>query len=201
MTDDIYKVPFKDRSDDEKDFHAMHIKKLQDIFAKEFGVFAFPCFGTLIGVIRENDFVEGDHDVDMMWIATGKNRSEVCRHAMAMYHELKKRDLFYGIGSAGGQCNVRMVSRIENKNGYGGKGATVVDLFVGWFENGNLWSCQWGEIGPVDASPAEIMLRKEKILIPDGSDMILTKLYGDWRVPKDDHPSKRLQRRSYLFDL
>lgn len=193
-------MTFEKRSDQELDFHAESIKKLQEIFEKEFKLFIFPMFGTLIGACRENDFVKTDNDIDMLWIAKGKNRLEVCRHVMSLYHELQMRELFYGLGPVAGQCNVRLMRDIVMPDGARGHGGTVIDVFAGWEENGDLYTCQWGNYGKIDLRPAKTKFRNQELLVPNGAGVMLTHLYGDWRVPRQSKPdTPHLKMGHYLI--
>jgi hypothetical protein len=76
----------------------------------------------------------------------------------------------------------------------------IFDLFTSWIdEKGNYWTCQWGNYGNVEVLPyLKGNLNGFVFNIPKDYDNILTRLYGDWRTPRDDHPSKLLHRTFYL---
>ncbi len=83
-------------------------------------------------------------------------------------------------------------------DGYG----TYIDMFTSWIdENGDYWTCQWGNFGPATQFFPLVpgTLRGRTIMIPNNADIILTRLYGDWRTPRKDHPSKYLTRGRYLW--
>lgn len=156
---------------------------------EDFGFVAFPCFGSLIGLLRSEDFIPGDHDIDVCYISTKPTRKEVRAEFESLVKEFKKRGLL-GRRLGTGQCSV-----------FRGPDRAVFDLFTCWTENGELWSPQWGPLGRVeDLLPlVPYRLRGREVESLNRPYLVLDRLYGpDWITPRQEHPSKYLKRGRHL---
>lgn len=171
------------------DIMADDLAGFAEFFRDELGFAAFPCFGTLIGILRNEDFIPGDHDIDVCYISTKPTRAEVKKEFSELLKDLKARGML-GRRLGTGQCSV-----------FFGYTRTAFDLFTCWVEDGDLWSPQWGPLGRVeDLLPlAKYRLRDRDIMSVKKPYIVLDRLYGcDWMTPKQEHPSKYLKRGRHL---
>lgn len=140
----------------------------KELFSKQF----FICYGTLLGCIRERDFIAHDDDVDVCFLADGNTLTEAAREFSDVVRSLRNR----------GQA-IEVRSHIQFHWRIGG---IEVDVFMAWLEDGRLYSYNVG--GPLTRDqvcplrPHEF--KGHAVLIPQDPEAVLELIYGPgWRVP------------------
>ena len=68
-------------------------KKLIDFFRKECGVYAYICYGTLLGAIRGNNVISYDNDVDIAYISKYHTMPEIRKELFHISEILIKHNL------------------------------------------------------------------------------------------------------------
>lgn len=131
------------------------------------GIRVSPAYGTLLGIIRENNFIEWDEDIDLFILSEDKFK------LLNAFWELKKEGLklvreercghLYSVMRNGEYIDFYIMDRIspEIRTGYG-------DLFM--FEKYLTDLVEWN-------------FRGLAINIPREYEQCLEFLYGDWRTP------------------
>ena len=102
----------------------------------EAGVDAFPAYGTLLGAIREQDFIGHDSDVDLGYVSRHKHPLDVIRESYRLQRYLRERGYSIDRYSAA----AFKVEVLEADGAVRG-----LDVFGGYFLNGRLYLM--GEIG------------------------------------------------------
>ena len=102
----------------------------------EAGVDAFPVYGTLLGAIREQDFIGHDSDVDLGYVSRHKHPLDVIRESYRLQRHLRERGYSIDRYSAA----AFKVEVLEADGAVRG-----LDVFGGYFLNGRLYLM--GEIG------------------------------------------------------
>jgi len=179
---------FETSDEKKKDSLADDVILMQNLFRSKMGVFAYPAFGTLLGIVREGDFIREDTDIDMAWHSESKTRAEVMNEVLRKFHHARKRRVFAWPHNFTGTMKVQVTT--EMRAGFA-EGLTYMDMCVSWNEGGNYWVNIFGDYGrPIDMTPTEATLRGKTVLIPKGAVDFLEATYGDWRTPKNrtTHP-------------
>ena len=163
---------------------ADNIVYFQDKF-REFGVFLYPMFGTLLGIVREQDFISHDSDVDLCWHAEG-DREQVLRRVLEVQRECHLAGIFGFPHTPLGKFKVL-------------KDGLYNDVSVSWDE-GTYHNCVYGDYGEkYDMTPIAGELRGRKILIPKDADKILDATYIDWQISiTRDKEYRKFKRGHYL---
>ncbi len=102
----------------------------------EAGVDAFPVYGTLLGAIREQDFIGHDSDVDLGYVSRYQHPLDVIRESFRLHRHLRERGFSIDRYSAA----AFKVEVVEADGAVRG-----LDVFGGYFLNGHLYLM--GEIG------------------------------------------------------
>ncbi len=142
------------------------------------GVEAFPAYGTLLGAIREQDFIGHDSDVDLGYVSRHTHPLDVVRESYRLQRTLREQGYAVDRYSAA----AFKVDVVEADGGVRG-----LDVFGGYFLDGTLYLL--GEIG----TPFEeewifplgtCTLAGRTLPAPAQPERLLEATYGPgWRVP------------------
>ena len=148
--------------------------KIRQAMKAEFGYELFVFYGTLLGCIREGDFISHDNDIDFAYISRHHTRDAVVSEFQQMCAFLI--DLGY--------------QGVLYRHGFGIKSPTALDIYYTWFDPHGHFQASFGYHGdtvPFDAAFHEFeerSLGRFKVQVPKSSEKILTQLYGPtWRIP------------------
>lgn len=188
-------MKFKDYTQEKKERYVNAAKRLELYLLNNHNYKCHLGFGSLLAAAREGKLIDGDYDIDLCVILPSK---DTVNHAVELYKDLIKKGWLKRIFHKNQPYtdNPKIVENIFGQAHVHIDGF-VIDLFIAWEDDGKYYTCQWGEIGK---AKGEILLQLEKntFLCPADYKNILTTLYGNWEIPSDDHPSKRLKRKCYL---
>jgi hypothetical protein len=187
-----------DTTDMKLDALASDVQRMQAMFKVKFGVFAYPAFGTLLGIVRENDFIKGDTDLDMCWHSESAERLAVIRDVLTLYHKAKLAGVMGFVHNRVGTMKVQVTPAMRDG------GLVFMDMCVSWKEGGKYWVNIFGSYGKdIDMTPVPARLRNETVFIPKGAEDFLAFTYGDWRTPRKredgDFRAKNIVWGSYLI--
>ena len=165
--------PLKGSDQEDKAFNAL--EQGNQIFEELFGKQFFICYGTLLGCIRTNDFIENDDDIDVCFLADGDSLDAAAAEFADVVASLRGR----------GET-VTLVSQIQFHWWLAGM---EIDVFMAWLEGGRLYSYNVGrEFSKDRLYPlARREFKGRDVLIPRDPEGLLEVIYGpDWRIP-DPH--------------
>jgi tetratricopeptide (TPR) repeat protein len=161
------------------------------------GLPVFPFYGTLLGAIRENDFIV--HDVggfDMVVVCEGMMPEEV----RAEFSKVRQVLFDRGYHLKTNPCGV-MIRRQQSD-------ATFLDLSYGWFNAEDEFNVSFGwRYAPVCGRESFMAdrtcgLADRKVTVPANAEEVLRQLYGaHWRVPDQGFADRQQLKRetSYLM--
>ena len=162
--------PLKDRNMDQQIFLAL--EQSNEIFETHFSKNLFICYGTLLGCIRDNDFIPHDDDVDVCFLAEGQGLDAAADEFRQVVKTLAK------IGQ-----KVQFDSSAQFHWGLQG---TTLDVFMAWMEGDNLYMYNTGGNFPRNRMYplVEREFKGREVLIPNDSEGLLELIYGPgWRFP------------------
>jgi len=199
----INMTPFSRRRRDEIEQYVQAAKDFS-LYMEGIGYPVHLQFGALVGCARDGTVPPTDNDIDFCFLSKFKTKAEVRAEfadllkILKTNEEVKIKDYW--------NVNLESSLRLWKWKTHELFGQAhifwrdhFIDLFASWIdENGDYWTCQWGNFGPTGFE--EGTLEGIKFTIPSNYDKILTRLYGDWREPKKEKAGKRVKRQSYLKD-
>ena len=146
---------------------------------EENGYKIFMASGTLLGSIREGDFIDHDDDLDFGILIDGKNLTEVIEEMEKL--EIKLKD-FYGLEFQVFQgMELNYFWKIITQSGY------KFDLFPAWTIDDRLYAYPYcnGKLNILDLLPIhKISMNKIKLPAPNKPERFLEINYGpNWKVP------------------
>lgn len=160
----------------QRNIEALFTKLYDDVRAGT-GYSIFPFFGSLLGAVRDHDFIGNDNDFDAAYISAfstpqqvREEFKELCAHLIGCGYSVEARRTCAWIRMPG----------IDTK----------IDLFYTWFTDDGLFTTSYGYHGtPARRTDAFFESRTERlgeleVAVPANSEEILAQLYGPtWRQP------------------
>ena len=145
---------------------------------QEAGVDAFPTYGTLLGAVREQNFIGHDSDIDLGYVSRHTHPLDVIRESFRLQRELRERGFAVDRYSAA----AFKVDVVEADGGVRG-----LDVFGGYFLDGHLYLL--GEIGTPFKEEwifplGTCTLAGRTLPAPARPEKLLEAMYGPgWKVP------------------
>jgi len=197
-------MSFKDFSEEAKLKFAENIYNFTIEFKKVFGLDCFLTYGTLLGAVRERDFISHDADMDIHYLSKYNDLPSVIQESMEIwnYFELKKRAIFKSCKGRALQMHIAFQPgiyletekyRTHNesylKNCPCGLKYCHIDLFGSWIGlNKYHYFSGWGP--RIWQSNIKDMVLPLKIInfkdfdfcVPNKTEEFLTFHYGDWHT-------------------
>ncbi|WP_245971171.1 LicD family protein [Alkalispirillum mobile] len=152
--------------------------RAQKYFSQSFGSPLFLMYGTLLGHIREGDFIQSDDDFDAGYLSHKRTAADVKRETMHLVVDLVL---------AGFTCSFNRNGRLFRLRLKDDKPDVHLDVRPVWYENGYIWAhkqaCLPLEISDFEPVRTEI-LRGVEVDVPKNAERVLAAYYGEgWKVP------------------
>ena len=167
---------------------------INNVFQKNFGYTLYFIGGTLLGYVRENDFLENDKDMDVSYFSKYNNVLDVKQEMIEICEkliELEEPLIFIRSGFT----TVKYFIKYKIKNTEDDR----IDIMPTWIQNGKIYRPTF--VGYNGSKDIIFPLKKEKfynhdVFIPNRAEEKLANVYGEnWRIPdRGFKKKKRLDR-------
>jgi len=173
-----YKKYFYQYGNIEKNILAQEMKDIEVFLKDELELEVYPIYGTLLGMIRDNDFIAQDTDIDMAYLSKCHTEKTVLNEFNMICNFLKERDLLlYRIKTA---SHIHMYS--PNKH-------LRIDLWISWIGEDGKYYLTWIFDGEYDKNLVlpfkTISFKNKEFKLVNNADEFLKFVYGDYNNPKE----------------
>ena len=168
---------------------------LRDEIAHAIGCDAFAIYGTMLGAVREGDFIGHDNDFDMVYVSQHSEPEAVKGEFVALCEHLV---------DAGYWLKPKKTHTWVRRRGTRQK----MDIFFSWFDAKGRFHLSYGYHGePVSREGFEkripYMLAGRRIMLPEAAPAILAQTFGSgWKVPdpgfKHNSATRRIDPAYYV---
>ena len=161
-----------------QNMYLMIYNSVNTAFQKMFSTPLFLLYGTLLGYIREGDFIAGDDDFDAGWFSLKTNPEEVKKETMTIVIEMVLAGFVCSFNRSGRLFRIR---RPQDPPG------VHLDIRPVWFQNSRIWLHKQACLcmHPDQFLPVKVgRLRNTEVSLPNDAEAFLAEYYGQgWSVP------------------
>lgn len=173
---------FADLGADELDALAQAIVAFERLFEAEFGLPIYLTWGTLLGAVREQDFIGHDNDIDLAYLSAATTDFEIVEENETIVRVLRDHGLTVQRHTKGQlHVNVARDQRTAQLPAYN------LDVWTTWVREGRYYHYPdiKGDVAAAAVTPlARGAFRGERLLLPAEPDSVLRCFYGDdWSEP------------------
>jgi len=168
------KLFFYKRTEKVKQELIQGMKQMEDLFREQFGYNLYLTAGTLIGALREKDFIPHDYDVDMAYFSSKTTSKEVKAEFYRITDVLSKLNLLKAKF-----CPGHLHGRAPNSN-------FTIDIWTSYAIKNkyHLIPAIRGDFHKDKVMPLKVLkFRQRKFWIPSDAEYFLDYIYVDWKTP------------------
>lgn len=188
-----YKKYWYQFTDTEKCEIAQEMKDLEIHFETELNLKIYPVYGTLLGMIRDNDFIGWDTDIDLAYLSNYHTNEEVLAEFNIICNKLTEKGLL-----------LKRIKTASHLHVYSPSKRLKTDLWISWIDtNGNyhlVWTV-WGDIDSSMILPFKTVEFKNQIFRQmNNPELFLNTHYGNWINPVGGS-AENWNKRKFVFEL
>lgn len=166
---------FYKRTEEDKQLQTDKIPALMQFFKDECNVILYPIYGTLLGIIRENDYILHDYDIDFAYLSNYNTKPEIIKEYSDICDILLKNDLLAKKCRTTGQLHCYDKEKIFK---YDIWTSFIIDNRV------SIIPTIDGHITAEDILPFTTRVFRNIIVnIPNNPQKILNSIYDEWEKP------------------
>lgn len=176
---------FYKRTEEEKIFNTVETKSLMNHLKSQYKLESYLIYGTLLGAIREKDFILHDYDVDIAYLSKYNNKADVLKEF---------NDLIYQFGEL-----LSKVCSPGHIHMYSPGKKFKIDVWTSWIENNTIYLIPLlnGNINESVLCPIKkTMFRGVEFDVPNKPEEMCDILYSNWKTPLYDKWRKEFHKRN-----
>jgi hypothetical protein len=168
--------PFKEYSEKQKEAQVEYLHTFCRVFKHLFDVDVYLMYGTLLGAVREHDFIDDDNDIDVCYLSKYHEFGDVYKEMLYINALFSNLDLIRSFGEG------RNLPRFcGHSHIYSSDKKAVFDVWTSWIgDDGKYY------VYPVGTGWAKsfllplekVKLRHREFLVPHKYKSVLSKLYS-----------------------
>lgn len=169
------------------------MKEIEEYFKSELDLTIYPVYGTLLGIIRDKDFIGWDTDIDLAYLSKYHTNGEVINEFNELCKFLEEKKLL-----------LYRIKTMSHLHVYSPSKTLKVDLWISWIDKKNNYHLVWTVGGDIDGSmilPFKTVEFKNQIFTQmNDPERFLNAHYGNWKVPVGGTATE-WNKRKFIFEL
>lgn len=188
---------FDERTAEEKDNFADDLIALTDFFKQRFDLDLYLIYGTLLGAVRENDFIADDKDIDVAYMSKYHDFDDIVKEMVEIYQVFFDMKLVRDFG------NIKTYPKYcGHAHLYYPTRRTEFDIWTSWIDRAGKFNF-WFIGKELDASIlyplSSVQLRNRIVNVPHKYKVLLNFIYSNnWKKPRPNE--KGLRYNTIQFD-
>lgn len=193
---------FKQRSEKVNDQHAKDIVEVQKLYKEQFDVDVYLAYGTLLGAIRDEDFIDHDRDIDLAYMSKHNNMKDIYQEWIGIMQFFKDAEITEKFTRTAkkafkyvfGKDLPLHYNKLFKRRNCGGQFHFWVPTGTSWIDMWTAWTyeekyfCSRRTLGDIKHDLIlplkKTKLRGVEVSIPNKPEKYLEYLYGpDWKTP------------------
>jgi len=187
-----YKKYFYQFSEVEKYKFAKEMKNIEEYFKKELELDIYPVYGTLLGITRDDDFINWDTDIDMAYLSKCRTKEAVLNEWNMICKFLEEKQLL-----------MKKIKTASHAHVYSPNRELRIDLWISWIDEKDKYHIVWTVAGDLDGNMilpfTKIEFKGQSLNMMNDPIRFLNAHYN-WKVPTQGGLSD-WARRNTIFEL
>jgi len=196
--EEVAKIPYKkyfyQYNDTQKLELAKDMKDIEVYFKKELDLDIYPVYGTLLGMMRDNDFIGWDTDIDMAYLSKYHTNEEVIKEFNNICKFLEEKKLL-----------MHRIKTMSHLHVYAPSKILRIDLWISWIDNNDKYHLVWTMAGEESSSillPFKTLEFKNQTFHKmNNVEKFLDMQYDNWKIPLDGTATQWAAKRKEVFEL
>ena len=188
-----YKKYFYQYDEPSKLILAKEMKDIETYFKTELELDVYPVYGTLLGIIRDNDFIGWDTDIDLAYLSKCHTNKAVLNEFNMITKFLEEKKLL-----------LHRIKTASHLHVYSPAKYLRIDLWISWIDENNKYHLVWTVSGDIDSSmilPFKTVEFKNQTLRQMNDPMkFINEHYPNWNIPIGGE-AKDWAKRKPRFEL
>jgi hypothetical protein len=136
-----YKKYWYQYNEQEKRKLVLDMKEVEEYFKTELDLEVYPVYGTLLGMVRDNDFIGWDTDIDLAYLSNYHTNEEVISEFNEICKFLEEKKLL-----------LYRIKTMSHLHVYSPSKVLRVDLWISWIDKNGNYHIVWSVNGDIDST-------------------------------------------------
>jgi hypothetical protein len=162
----------------EKKQFANEMKDIEIYFKRNLSLEIYPVYGTLLGIIRDNDFIGWDTDIDLAYLSKYHTNEEVIKEFNEICSFLEEKKLL-----------LYRIKTMSHLHVWSPNKGLRVDLWISWMDTNNNYHIVWTVSGDIDSSMIlpfkTVEFKGQTFRQMNDPERFLNEHYPNWKIPLD----------------
>lgn len=189
-----YKKYFYQYTEEEKEAMVKDLKSIEIFFKEELEIDVYPIYGTLLGMVRDNDFIGWDTDIDIAYLSKCKTHKAILNEFNMICGFLYKKGLL-----------LKRILTASHAHIYSPNKKLRVDLWISWIDEKDNYHIVWTVDGDLPKEMIlpfkEIEFKGEKFKLINNAKLFLDEHYPNWEKEYIPGTQEVWAKRKPRFEL